>query len=194
MLFALVFLLLRNYIIINMKNLIFKLLLFSLLAAITGACNMSPYTDNFHQVDTGIYRSGQPDSDEFQELEGRGIKSVLNLRRHHRDEEKLQKTGLVLYELPLNAGSLSESELRTALLIIKHAPKPLLIHCLHGSDRTGAVVAAYRITEQGWSVDQAVDELMEEKYGHHYFWYGNISRLLRSIDWKKINGTADKTQ
>lgn len=149
--------------------------------------------ENLHMVAEGIYRSGQPDKNDFAALEKLGLRSVLNLRRHHSDEDELQGLGLKLYELPVNAGSLKESEIRTALQIIRAAPKPLLIHCWHGSDRTGAVVAAYRIAEQGWSVEDAIKELMHEDYGHHRFIYRNIPRLLRSIDWEgmKIKDRRD---
>ncbi len=141
---------------------------------------------NLHKVSADVYRSGQPDERDFAALKALGLKSVLNLRRHHSDEDELKGIDLVLYELPLNAGSIKESEIRSALQVIRNAPKPILIHCWHGSDRTGAVVAAYRITEQGWSVEEAIRELKQDEYGHHSFIYRNIPKLLRSIDWEAM--------
>ncbi len=143
--------------------------------------------ENLHRVSAEVYRSGQPGREDFAELQRRGLKSVLNLRRHHSDEDDVRGVALTLYELPLNAGSLNESELRAALAIIRHAPKPILIHCWHGSDRTGAVAAAYRIAEQNWTAEDAVRELQQDEYGHHDVIYGNIPKLLRSIDRTQIN-------
>jgi protein tyrosine/serine phosphatase len=59
----------------------------------------------------------------------------------------------------------------------------VLVHCWHGSDRTGIVVAAYRIVFEGLSVQEAEAELRADTYGHHEFWYGNLVKLLRSTDW-----------
>ena len=59
----------------------------------------------------------------------------------------------------------------------------MLVHCWHGSDRTGIIVAAYRIIYENWSVAQAEAEFCRDEYGHHEFWYRNLVRLLRSTDW-----------
>lgn len=48
-----------------------------------------------------------------------------------------------MYEL--RAGNIHDKGIIDALKVIKDAPKPILVHCLHGSDRTGAVIAMYRI-------------------------------------------------
>lgn len=173
-----------------------SILLLGILFLLPGGCSSPPpghgntiedYSlENLHQVSQEVYRSGQPERLDFAELQKRGLRSVLNLRRHHSDEDDIRGLSLTLYELPLNAGSLKESELRAALKIIRHAPKPLLIHCWHGSDRTGAVTAAYRIVEQNWPVEDAVRELQQDEYGHHDIIYSNIPKLLRSIDWAQM--------
>ena len=41
----------------------------------------------------------------------------------------------------------------------------VFLHCLHGVDRTGIVVAKCRIAINGWTVDKAWDEFLSE--GHH---------------------------
>ncbi|MBO4290297.1 MAG: hypothetical protein J5898_00155 [Lachnospiraceae bacterium] len=61
-----------------------------------------------------------------------------------------------------------------------------MTHCRHGSDRTGAAVAACRIVFENWSVDQAVDELLDPQYGHHEIIYKNIAELIRKADWARI--------
>lgn len=75
--------------------------------------------------------------------------------------------------------------MENCLRLIAAAPKPVLVHCWHGSDRTGIIVAAYRIVYEapqcGGSRERPADT-----YGHHEFWYGNLVRLLRSTDWQAM--------
>ena len=68
-----------------------------------------------------------------------------------------------------------------ALKIIGTADGPVLIHCWHGSDRTGLISAMYRILYQDWSKDAAIDELMKGGYGYHAM-YKNIPEYIRKVD------------
>ena len=150
--------------------------------------------DNLHRVSGDLYRSEQPDEMTFKQLEDAGIKSVLNLRRHHSDEDDAAQTELFLCELPINAGDLTESQIRAALLLIHSMPKPVLVHCWHGSDRTGAVVASYRVVMENWNIEDAIAELEREEFGHHRTVYRNIPRLLRSINWDKMRADISGNQ
>ena len=107
--------------------------------------------NNCYKLSRELYRSAQPDDDGFKALEKQGIKSVLNLREYHRDDNEAQGTSLNLYRIRLAAGKVTAQDLMECLLLIDKAPKPILVHCWHGSDRTGIVCAAYRIVIQGWS-------------------------------------------
>ena len=165
-----------------------------------GQAGKSPYPNypkNFHKVNENLYRSGQPDEDEFKSLYSfNGIRSVLNLRENNSDKDEIDavnkrwKNAVALYEIPLDTGEISEADLYKILTLTRDAPKPLLIHCWHGSDRTGCAVAAYRIVFENWSVEDAISELMKPKYGHHKNIYTNIPALLRKADWKKIKATV----
>lgn len=142
---------------------------------------------NFHKVNDEMYRSGQPSAAEMATLYAvEGIRSVLNLRKHHSDKDEIGELEITLYELPLAAGSITEADLVKILQIVKTAPKPILIHCWHGSDRTGTAIAACRIVFEGWPVEQAIAEFMDRKYGHHEMIYKNLPKLLRNTDWEKI--------
>ena len=156
---------------------------------------------NFHRVNQNLFRSGQPEAEEFVALYNFfKLRSVLNLRRWHSDRRKIAAankglhTPLSLYEIRLNAGKISENDLIDILTVIRDAPKPLLIHCWHGSDRTGCAVAASRIVFENWSVEDAITELMKEEYGHHKDIYPNIPALLRRTDWQKIRNIVLKKQ
>jgi protein tyrosine phosphatase (PTP) superfamily phosphohydrolase (DUF442 family) len=140
---------------------------------------------NWYKINNDIYRSKQPDEEDFKQINKFGIKSVLNLRYYHDDNDETKGLKLRLFHLPLNAGGINQKDIINAIRIINDAEKPLLIHCWHGSDRTGAVIAAYRIVFDGWSVNEAIDEMINGGYGFHSF-YSNIPKLLKSIDWKEI--------
>ena len=164
-----------------------------------GHAGKSPYPQfpkNFHKVNDNIYRSGQPSQDEFESLYTfNKIRSVLNLRENNSDRDEIdyvnlkRKEQIKLYEIPLDTGKISEEDLYKILSVIRDAPKPLLIHCWHGSDRTGCAVAASRIVFENWSVEDAISELMTPEYGHHKKIYTNIPALLRKANWQKIKKT-----
>ncbi len=142
------------------------------------------HVENFHRVSKDLYRSGQPDDEDgFSEVEDLGIRSVLNLREYHNDTDDARHTRLHLMAYPVAAGKVTEADVENCLRLLQHAPKPVLVHCWHGSDRTGIIVAAYRIVYQGWSVEAAEKEFTDDTYGHHEFWYGNLVKLLRNTDW-----------
>ena len=139
---------------------------------------------NCYRLSPELYRSGQPGGDGFKALEKLGLKSVLNLREYHSDADEAEHTGLRLYRIKLAAGKVTREELMDCLLVISRAPKPVLVHCWHGSDRTGIVCAAYRIVMQGWTPEKALEELMDERFGHHRSYYSNLAELVRDTDWK----------
>ena len=168
---------------------------------VRGHAGKSPYPNypkNFHKVNENIFRSGQPDDDEFESLcTFNNIRSVLNLRENNSDKKIIDTINkrhyvpaVTLYEIPLDTGKISEADLYKLLTVIRDAPKPLLIHCWHGSDRTGCAVAAGRIVFENWNVEDAIAELMKREYGHHKRIYPNIPALLRKADWEKIKATV----
>lgn len=141
---------------------------------------------NFYRIDDGVYRSKQPDEETFAMLQNMGVKEVLNLRRHHSDDDEAEDTNLTLHSIKINAGSITEDHLIEALTIIKNRKGPIVFHCWHGSDRTGAVAAAYRIIFNNWSKADAIDELRNGDYGYHASIYGNIVELLENLDVKHV--------
>ncbi|XOF34334.1 MAG: dual specificity protein phosphatase family protein [Candidatus Electrothrix sp. YB6] len=141
---------------------------------------------NFYALDSKIYRSEQPDSKAFAELEKFGIQEVLNLRQFHTDNDEAEKTDIKLHHVKMNTDDIKVEQLVQALKIIKNSKGPVLIHCWHGSDRTGIVSASYRIILQNWSKDHAIEELKDGGYGYHAKIYPNIIEMLNSLDVQAI--------
>ncbi|WP_047245256.1 dual specificity protein phosphatase family protein [Maribacter thermophilus] len=142
----------------------------------------SDHFHNFYKVSDQLYRSEQPSKKGMQELEAMGIKSILNLRRQKTDEKKLKDSDLHLDRIPLKASKLDEVDIFNALYLLQQAEKPVLVHCWHGSDRTGAIVAAYRIVFDNWSKEQAIAEFTEDRFGYHQGRFPNLITLLESLD------------
>ena len=146
----------------------------------------SDFLKNWYQVDENVYRSSQPDRKGFEEVAKKGIKTILNLRSAHSDKALVNGLGFLVVEVPMTAVGFKEDDIVKALRAIQSAPKPMLIHCQLGSDRAGVVVAMYRIIFQGWTKQDALDELVNGGFGFHNFWYPNIPAFIKNVDVMKI--------
>jgi tyrosine-protein phosphatase SIW14 len=141
---------------------------------------------NFHQVSAELYRSAQPNPTQMQSLQKRGIKTLLNLRQWHSDDSEAQDTNLVLRRVDMNAAVINDEKVVSALREIRFAQKPVLVHCWHGSDRTGLVVAMYRLVFENVSKASALAELRKPEYGYHENFYAGIVRYISSVDVSRI--------
>lgn len=153
----------------------------AVVACFLSACAGPP---NLHRVDGKVWRSGQPTRHDFRKLEGEGIGEVLCLRRWHSDRELAPE--LERHQVRMSAGRIRDAEIVAALRVMVAADEPLLVHCLHGSDRTGAVVAMYRMVVQRWPREKAIAEFMEPEFGHHAEVFPNIREYLEAVDVGKI--------
>lgn len=140
------------------------------------------YPKNYHEIDEGVFRSGQPTKEEMLSLKDVGFNTIINLRKHLDNKRKIKGTRMVQIRIPMKAQSISFKDMAITLRFIMHAEKPLLIHCLHGSDRTGCVAACYRMVFQDWTKETAISEFQEEKYGYNKKWFPNILDFLNELD------------
>ena len=121
---------------------------------------------NLNQVGPNLYRSAQPTAEGFKNLAAKlHIQTDLNLRAGASEIELLKGTGIEAQHVPMTT-FITQAEMIKALQIIIAAQKkgPVLVHCQRGADRTGAVMAMYRIVVQGWSKQQALDEMEHGGY------------------------------
>ena len=146
---------------------------------------ISETLENWHKVDNLLYRSEQPSEQAMTEIEKFGIKRVLNFRQFNDDNDEAEGTGLQLFHVPFNAAMIKDAYVVESLKIITLSDEPILVHCWHGSDRTGTVVAMYRIVVQGWTKDAAIDELKNGGYGHHSIYF-NIEKYLKNVNVDKF--------
>lgn len=143
----------------------------------------SAVVHNFYKLNDSIYRSSQPGKKAFVELSQLGFKSVLNLRKDHTDQ--IDNTQLQLYEVRMNASRFTDTEIVSTLKILLKSPKPIVVHCMYGADRTGVVLAMYRIIFENWTRQMAIDELMNGGY-HFHKRFANIPKYITEVNIERI--------
>jgi protein tyrosine phosphatase (PTP) superfamily phosphohydrolase (DUF442 family) len=137
---------------------------------------------NFFRVCAGLYRGGQPDARGFRELKRLGVRTVVNLRKEDDDLPLLKSLGLGYEHIPLEAWRVRrEHAVRFLRAAADPARGPVFVHCRHGSDRTGAMVAAYRLAVCGFGREEAVAEMTKGPFGFHPIWR-NLPRFVESLD------------
>ena len=141
-----------------------------------------PGLENFHRVTPNLYRGQQPTAEGLRSAEAMGIRTVVDLRVFHSDAGLAAGTKLAMERISFKT-SHPEDEDVIRFLKIATAPKkqPVFVHCQHGSDRTGTMVAIYRIAVQGWSKREAIDEMTKGGFGFHPVWK-NLVTYIENLD------------
>ena len=137
--------------------------------------------DNLYRIEPDLYRSAQPQSVGFRELEALGVRTILDVESPA-DEGLARGSSLKLFHVPMTAFGLRDDRVLEALRIMADpANRPILVHCRQGADRTGAMVALYRVVVQGWSKEDAIREMDDGGY-HHSSWWRNLDRYVAAAN------------
>ena len=141
---------------------------------------------NLHRVSPTLYRSEQPNALGMKNLEKLGIRTVINLRFFNDDEDEVKGTSLRTERTKILTWRIGDRHVVEVMKMLKETQNgPFLIHCQHGADRTGLMTAMYRILEQGWSPEDALQELTDGGFGYHSMWK-NIIEYVRTVDVEKL--------
>jgi len=131
--------------------------------------------DNMGRYTQGLCRGAQPEKQGFQYLKDQGFKTIISLRTwSDEDEEEARKYSLKAVAIPLRAdlrGSKPPTEEQIKLFfdtILDPANQPVYFHCAHGKDRTGTMAALYRMEIDGWTAEEAIEEM--QAFGFNDIW------------------------
>ncbi|HET7106322.1 MAG TPA: dual specificity protein phosphatase family protein [Candidatus Acidoferrum sp.] len=124
------------------------------------------------EVSPSLYRGAQPTQKGFQKLAEMGISIVVDLRVRGRkgERQEVTKLGMRFVAIPWNCFHPKDTEFARFLKLLReNRGKKVFVHCQTGDDRTGMMIAAYRMAEEGWTAREAMKEM--EAYGftspHH---------------------------
>lgn len=133
---------------------------------------------NFAQVSPGIYRGGQPSDAGWLYLKSLGVTNDVKLNLEAGDETA-ELLGMRIFRVPVSLEQqLGLQELPDGYfenLMVALPAAGTFFHCEHGQDRTGLVVAMWRVRWQGWTRSDAEQEMLghgfhKELVGLWDFW------------------------
>ena len=126
-----------------------------------------PGLHNVGMVAPGIYRGAQPKGEGYRTLRNMGIRTVIDLR-HKSEKRGVEAAGMRSLQFPMTPEVVDPETIRRVVAAMKDpANQPVFVHCAVGKDRTGVIVAVYRMMEEGWNEQDAEEEM--KAYGFHEY-------------------------
>lgn len=165
----------------------FGLVALSLVGLTVWAAEPVTGIENFHKVNQFVYRGAQPTDEGFRNLGTLGVKVIIDLREHDQraaaEERTVTGDGMRYVNVPMTGMTPpTEAQIKQILTLIEdQTAGPVFVHCKRGADRTGAVIAAYRIEHDKWENSKALSEAMMDKMSHFQFQRQRYIREFRPI-------------
>jgi len=145
---------------------------------------------NLHKVNDHLYRGAQPTADGIKELEKLGVKTIVGLRANHTDKDILGDSKIVFEHIPMNTWHAEDEDVvRFLRIATDKSRQPVFVHCQHGADRTGLMCAVYRVAVDGWTKQQAIDEMTKGGFNYHSVWT-NLPKFIENLDVEKVRAKA----
>lgn len=153
------------------------------LAAVAAASAASSVRiDNFGRVNANYYRGAQPEGQDYNDLAALGVKTIINLTSDDAQPNERQMTeqsGMRYVQIPMTTHREPTNAQIAQFLSIANDPasQPVYVHCVGGKHRTGVMTAIFRMTNDGWSADQAFSEMKQYKFGAD-FMHSEFKRVV----------------
>ena len=129
---------------------------------------------NFGEVTPALFRGAQPTHEGFEALSKMGIGIVVDARGNRADSEgkEVGRLGMRYVAIPWHCSFPNDDVFVRFLKVLQENPdKKIFLHCRLGEDRTGMMVAAYRMSAQGWTADEAMREM-------YHFGFSSVHHVL----------------
>ncbi len=140
---------------------------------------------NFAEVNPKLYRGGQPNREGMKALKKLGIGVVVDMRgsRNKNEAAAVNEMGMEYFSIPSHCPFPTDKPYARFLTIVQENPgKKVFVHCRLGDDRTGMAVAAYRMADEGWSADEALEEMKIFGFsGIHHLICPGLSHYAKSF-------------
>jgi tyrosine-protein phosphatase SIW14 len=134
---------------------------------------------NFGEVTPTLYRGGLLNTTGLKALAKMGISVVVDTHANDESEEKeARKLGMKYVAIPWHCPWPRDEVFAKFLKVVhENKGKRIFVHCRLGDDRTGMMVAAYRMAEEGWTADEAMNEMKMFGFtrSHHFICPGLAS-------------------
>lgn len=155
-----------------------------------------PGLPNLGRINGKLYRGGQPEPAGYDHLSELGIELVIDLNTSRkgiaRERAAVESRGMRYVSLPWSSRSRpSDEQVKEFLRLIGEEHKTF-VHCRHGSDRTGVMIALHRILREGWTPERALEEM--NYFGFHGFWYGHLKQYVRETSARLAEGNERPTK
>ena len=145
---------------------------------------------NLYRVSPGLLRGAQPAAEGFATLGELGVRTVINLRPGRHENAACERNGLRYVEIPMRPWSFDEQDVVRFLEVVASAGHaPIFVHCRRGADRTGMLVAVYRVAIEGWSKEDALEEMTRGPYGYNPAWK-ELVRFVEEMDVARLRRAA----
>jgi len=139
------------------------------------------------KINDYLYRGAQPSGKGLKELKALHIDTIVDLRGEFRffllkrDRKHAKALGIQVVSIPGNGWSTpNDKEIAEFFSLVRAQPRRrIFVHCWLGGDRVGMFVAAYRMAFEGWTPDQAIQEMHQFHFKSH--WHPGMARYVRGF-------------
>jgi predicted protein tyrosine phosphatase len=145
-----------------------------------------PGVPDLGKVNDFLYRGAQPKENGVEQLKGLGIDTIVDLRGElhgliEKERQHAESLGMRFINLPGSGwATANDEQIAQFLSLIRERPRrKIFIHCWLGGDRSGMFIAAYRIAFEGWSPQQAIQEM--RSFHYLQFWHPNMARWVTAF-------------
>src|SRR5579859_4951048 len=145
---------------------------------------------NFAKVDGRVWRGAQPGLAEAEWLENNGVQTALNLEWEASDDAVFAGGAVHLVRvkdfepLPWFAPSIADEHVVRALAAIRQGPPIVYVHCRSGQNRTGVIIAAYRLLT---GMGESLDVVLADFNSYKGFWAWGDTAYIRSLDARRTD-------